>query len=109
MIFAVFDPSPLTLYKLQFLHIYIFAVLLLDLSRISCYSVQRMPLKMNIRHQADLNQSTSATTGTDFRKGMAKRVKLRRLAKFRGNRYNRRRDMAIFRFCKMAAAAILDL
>jgi len=29
-------------------------------------------------------------------------------AKFRGNRRNRCRDMAIFRFFKMAAAAILD-
>jgi len=29
-------------------------------------------------------------------------------AKFRGNRSNRYRNMAIFRFFKMAAAAILD-
>ena len=31
---------------------YIFAVLLPDLSRLSCHSVQRMFLKMNTRHQA---------------------------------------------------------
>jgi len=39
---------------------------------------------------------------------MVKMVKLRQRAKFCGNRFNRRRDMAIFRFFKMAAAAILD-
>jgi len=39
---------------------------------------------------------------------MVKRVKLRQRAKFRGDRFNRRRDMAIFRFFKMATAAILD-
>ena len=33
---------------------------------------------------------------------------MRHHAKFRGNRSNRYRDMAIFRFFKMAAAAILD-
>ena len=37
-------------YKLQYLT-YIFAVLLQDLSRLSCHSVQRMFLKMNARHQ----------------------------------------------------------
>jgi len=37
-----------------------------------------------------------------------KRVKLRHRAKFRRNRYNRGRDMAIFRIFKMAAVAILD-
>ena len=54
------------------------------------------------------NQSKSATTGADFQNGMAKRVKLRERAKFRGDRSNRRRGMAIFRFFKIAAAAILD-
>ena len=39
---------------------------------------------------------------------MVKRVKLRQRAKFPGDRSNHRRDMAIFRFFKMAAAAILD-
>jgi len=33
---------------------------------------------------------------------MVKRVKLRQRAKFRGDRSNRRRDMAIFDFSKMA-------
>jgi len=37
-----------------------------------------------------------------------KRNELRRYAKFGGNRSNHCRDMAIFRFFKMAAAAILD-
>jgi len=36
------------------------------------------------------------------------RVELRHRAKFRRNRSNRGRDMAIFRFFKMAAAAIFD-
>jgi len=35
-------------------------------------------------------------------------AELRRHAKFGRNRSKRRRDMAIFRFFKMAAAAILD-
>ena len=35
-------------------------------------------------------------------------VKLRHRAKFRRNRSNRGRDQAIFRFFKMAAAAMLD-
>jgi len=39
---------------------------------------------------------------------MVKRVKLRQRTKFRGDRSNRRRDMAFFRFFKMAAAAILN-
>ena len=37
-----------------------------------------------------------------------KRVELHHRAKFRQNRLNRGRDMAVFRFFKMAAAAILD-
>ena len=37
---------------------------------------------------------------------MVKTVKLREGAKFRGDSSNRRRDMAIFRLFKMAAAAI---
>jgi len=39
--------------------------------------------------------------------GTVKRVKQHHGAKFRRNRLNRGRDMAIFRFYKMAAAAIL--
>jgi len=46
--------------------------------------------------------------GPDFRNGMVKRVKLRQRAKFRGDRSNRRRNMAIFRFFNMAVAAVLD-
>jgi len=65
-----------------------------------------MPLKMNTRHQAH-KPVKSATTGDDFRKRMVKKVKLSQRAKFRGDRSNRRRDMAIFQFFKMAAAAIL--
>jgi len=40
--------------------------------------------------------------------GRLKTAKMRHRAKFRGDRLNRCRDMAIFRFLKMAAAAILD-
>jgi len=40
--------------------------------------------------------------------GMAKTVKLRQHAKFRGNRSNRCRHMATFRFLQMAIATILD-
>jgi len=40
---------------------------------------------------------------------MVKRVELHLHARFRQNRFNGGRDMAIFRFFKMAAAAILDL
>ena len=40
--------------------------------------------------------------------GRSKRVKLHQRAKFLWNRLNRGRDMAIFRFIEMAAAAILD-
>jgi len=39
---------------------------------------------------------------------MAKKVELCHRAKFRRNRLNCSRDMVIFRFFKMAAAAILD-
>jgi len=38
----------------------------------------------------------------------AKKVELRHCAKFRQNRSNRSRDESVFRFFKMAAAAILD-
>ena len=53
-------------------------------------------------------QSTSATrpTGADFRNGIVKRAKLRQRAKFHRDGSNRCRDMAIFRFSKMAAATI---
>jgi len=40
--------------------------------------------------------------------GTVKRVKLHQHAKCRQNQLNRGRDMAIFRFFKLAAAAILD-
>jgi len=50
----------------------------------------------DIKH---INQSKNTTTGgPDFPNGMVNRVKLRQCAKFRGDRSNRRRDMAIFRF-----------
>jgi len=39
--------------------------------------------------------------------GTVKRVELHQRVKFRQNRLNRSRDMAIFLFFKMAAAAIL--
>jgi len=110
MIFAVSDPSPLTVCINCSLrpYTYIFAVLLPGLSRLSCHSVQRMFLKVNTIDIMRINQSKSATTGADFRNGMVKRVKLRQRAKFRGDRFNHRRDMAIFRLFKMAVAAIMD-
>jgi len=40
--------------------------------------------------------------------GTVKRFEMRHLAKFRQNRSNLGRDMAIYRFFKMAAAAMLD-
>jgi len=86
-------------YKLLFFYICcIFAVLLPDLSRLSCHSVQRMFWKKNTRHQAHKPTSQQVQLGPDFRNGMVKRVKLRQRAKFRGDRSNRPRDMAIFRF-----------
>ena len=57
----------------------------------------------------------SAAAILDFSKfqfltvGTVKRVELHQHAKYRQNRSNRSRDMAIYRFFKMAAAAILDL
>jgi len=106
MIFAVFDPSPLTVCtNCSFFYIYsLFAVLLPDLSRLSCHSVQRMFLKINTRHQAHKPVKECNYWGPDFRNGMVKRVELCQRAKFRGDSFNRRRDMAIFRIFKMAAA-----
>ena len=43
-----------------------------------------------------------------FNDRAVQRVELQQRAKFRQNRLNRGRDMAIFRFFKMAAAAIFD-
>ena len=54
------------------------------------------------------SKSASKLTGADLRNGMVKRVNLRQRAKFLGDRSNRHRNKAIFRFFKMAAAAILD-
>ena len=59
------------MYKLQFFLKYIFAVLLPDLSRLYCHSVQRMFLKMNIRHQAYKPAKKCNYWGRgDFRNGM---------------------------------------
>ena len=41
--------------------------------------------------------------------GAVRRVEMLQRAKFRQNRLNRGRDMAFFRFFKLAAAAILDV
>ena len=49
MIVAVFDPSPLTVRINCSSFTYTFAVLLPDLCRLSCHSVQRMFSKMNKR------------------------------------------------------------
>jgi len=61
---------------------------------------------MNTKHQAH-KPVKNATTGTQFSKRNGKEG-LRQRAKFRGDSSNRRRDMAIFRLFKMAAAAIWD-
>ena len=55
-------------------------------------------------------KKTAAAAILDFKAltvGHVKKVELRHRAKFRRNRIKRGRDMAIFRFSKMAAAAIL--
>jgi len=67
MIFAVFDPSPLTVCIKCSFFTYIFAVLLPDLSRLSCHSVQRMFLKMTTNIKS-INQPKRATTGARFSK-----------------------------------------
>jgi len=78
------------------------------LSRLSCHSVQRMFLKMNtsIKH---INQSKSTTTCAQYSKRNGQeRDKTAYACQISKRQLNRRRDMAIFRFFKMAAAAILD-
>jgi len=82
MIFAVFDPSPLTVCTNCSFFTYIFAVLLPDLSRQYCHSVHSESFWKWTRDIIRVNQSKSATTGADFRNGMVKRVKLRQRAKF---------------------------
>ena len=88
---------------------HIFAVLLPDLSRLSCHSIQRMPLKKWTQDVKHINQSKSPTTGADFRNGMVKRVKLRQHAKFRGDTSNRRRGGDFSIFPRWRPSAILDL
>ena len=82
-------------------YIYICSFITTFRSAIILYSTRTWDIK-------HINQSTSVTTGAGFWNGMVKRVKLRQHAKFCGDRSNCRQDMAIFRFSKMAAAAILD-
>jgi len=57
-----------------------------------------MFLKMNTRHQAHKPVNKCSYWGPIFENGIVKKVKLRQLAKFRGDSSNRRRDMAILRF-----------
>ena len=107
MIFAVFDPSPLTVYiNCSFFNTYLLFYCQIYAGYIVIlYSECLWKWIHDIKR---INQSKSATTGADCRNGMVKRVKLRQRVKFRGDRSNRRRDTAIFRCLKMAAAAILD-
>ena len=82
---------------------YIFAVLLTDLSRLSCHSVKGMFLRMktimNTRHHAH-KPVKQCNYWPDFRNGVVKRVKLRQRAKFRGDSSNHRRHMAYFDFSR---------
>jgi len=108
-----------SVYTLQFFT-YIFAVLLPDLSRLSCHSVQRMFLKTNTRHQAHKpvkkcnycarfskrNSQEGQTASTyqfrgdrsNRRRGRYFEFSMRRRANFCQNRSNRGRDMTIFWF-----------
>jgi len=108
MIVAVFDPSPLTVCINCSFFTYIFAVLWPDFSRLHLVILYSECFWKWTRDIMRINQSKSATTGADFRNGMVKRVKLSQHAKFHGDRYNHRRDIAIFRLFKMAVAAIMD-
>jgi len=56
MIIAVFDPLPLTMCINCSFFTYIFAVLLPDLSRLSCHSAQRMFQKSSDKRQ-NINQT----------------------------------------------------
>ena len=106
---ALFDPSPLTVCINCSFHIYMFAVLLPDSSRLSYHSAQQTFLKMNTRHQAH-KPVKSATNGADFRFSKRKRVRLRQRAKFGRNRSNRGRDNGDFSiFPRWRPSAILDL
>jgi len=90
-----------SVYKLQFFT-FIFAVLLLVLSRLLIMSITTTFFKMAAAAILDFRNFKILTVGT------FKRVELHLRAKFCQNRSNRGQDMAIFRFFIMAAAAILD-
>jgi len=65
-------------------------------------AIFRFSKKMAVAAILDFQNSKFSTVGG------FKRVEVCRHAKFRQNRRSPCRDMAIFRFFKMAAAAILD-
>jgi len=71
MIFAVFDPSPLTV-CINCSFFTIVAILFADLSRLPCHSVQRMFFWEWTQDIKRINQSKSATTGADFANGTVK-------------------------------------
>ena len=106
--FALFGPSPLTVCINCSFYMYIFAVLLPDLSRLFCHFVQRMFLKMNMRHQAHKPVTKCNDWGPIFETEWSRGSNCVSVPKFRGDRSNGRRAMAIFRLFKMAAAAVLD-
>ena len=92
-----------TVYKLQFFT-FIFAVLLPVLSKLLILSITTTfsIFQDGSRHHLGFRNFKILTVRT------FKGVELHLRTKFCQNRSNRSQDMAIFRFFKMAAAAILD-
>ena len=106
MIFAVLDPSPLTVcINCSFLHLYLLFYSSFEkaINNVHYYDIFRF-CKMAATAILDFRYFKILTVGT------FNRVELHLRAKFCQNRSNRGQDifMAIFRFFKMAAAAILD-
>jgi len=74
-------------------------VLLPDLSRLSCHSVQQMFLKVNTRHQAHKPVNNCNYWGAIFETEWSRGsncVSVQNFAVIVGDRFKRRRDMAIF-------------
>ena len=86
---------------------HVFAVLLPDLSRQYCHSVQRIFLKMNTRHHTRKPVKKCNYWGR-FSKRNGEEGRTASACKIFGDRFYHRRDMAIFRLFKMAVATIMD-
>ena len=91
MIFAVFDPSPLTLCINCSFFTYIFAVLLPDSSRQYCQSVWRIFLKMNTRHPTRKPVKKCNYWGR-FSKWNSEEGQTASECQIFGDRFNHRRD-----------------